>query len=149
MKLWVDADACPAAVKEILYRAATRLSLQLELVANVALRVPASPFIRARRVEAGFDVVDRHIEAQVEAGDIVITADIPLAAAVVQKGGTAINPRGEIYTEANVREHLGRRDMLEELRGMGLVSGGPPPFSSSDRHAFAASLDRLLARRIG
>lgn len=145
-RLWVDADACPAVIKEIIFRAATRKQLETVLVANQMLRVPPSPHIRAVQVEAGFDVADNYIAAQVRAGDLVVTADIPLAAQVIERGATALNPRGELYTAANVRENLAMRNFMEELRASGVQTGGPAAFSQSDRQAFANQLDRLLAR---
>jgi len=149
MQIWVDADACPGAVKEILYRAAQRQSLPLILVANQWLRVPASPWIRAVQVEQGFDVADRHIAAALQVGDLVITADIPLAAAVVEKQGHALNPRGELYGPENIRELLDMRNFMDTLRGSGVATGGPPAFGHADRQNFANALDRFLARRPG
>ncbi len=146
MKIWVDADACPNPIKEILYRAAQRKSIELVLVANQSLRVPPSPHIRAVRVAPGFDVADNHIVQQAVAGDLVVTADIPLAAEVVEKGATALNPRGELYTRENIRERLTMRDMMDELRSSGIEMGGPSSFSQTDRQAFANQLDRLLAK---
>jgi len=148
MRIWVDADACPVVIKEILYRAADRVGIELILVANKLLKVPPSRFISSRRVPSGFDVADRYIEDAVEPGDLVITADIPLASAVVDKGGIALNPRGELYTAENVREHLSRRDLLDELRGLGLAGGGPPPLDASDRRNFAGKLDTVLAKAL-
>jgi uncharacterized protein YaiI (UPF0178 family) len=142
----VDADACPAAVKEILYRAAERAQLSLTLVANQALRVPPSPFIRALQVPRGFDVADNEIAHRVEAGDLVVTADIPLAAAVIERGGHALDPRGELYSPDTIRERLTMRDFMDELRASGVQTGGPPPLSQGDRQRFANQLDRLLAR---
>lgn len=147
MHIWVDADACPAVIKEILYRAAQRLGIPLTLVANQPLQTPPSPWIRSVRVGRGFDVADTHIAENLEPGDLVITADIPLAAQVIEKGGEAINPRGERYTKENIRERLAIRDFMEELRSTGTPTGGPPPLSQSDRQAFANALDRLLAKR--
>ncbi|OZA30386.1 MAG: DUF188 domain-containing protein [Hydrogenophilales bacterium 17-61-9] len=147
MQIWVDADACPVAIKEILFRVAERVKLPLTLVANRLLRVPPSPYIRALQVPMGFDVADRHIEQVAEAGDLVITADIPLAAALVEKGAFVINPRGELYSTDNIRERLAMRDMLEALRGAGVETPGPATFSQADRQAFARQLDRLLARK--
>ncbi len=147
MRIWVDADACPGAIKEILYRAAERTGVRLTLVANQPLRVPRSPSIEAVQVAAGFDVADGHIVGAVAAGDLVITADIPLAAEVVARGALALDPRGELYTSENVRERLGVRDMMEELRSAGLASGGPRALGKRERQAFANQLDRLLARR--
>lgn len=146
MNIWVDADACPAVIKDILFRAAERKRVMTTLVANQMLRVPPSPYVRAVQVPAGFDVADHHIAAQVAAGDLVITADIPLAAAVIERGATALNPRGELYSAANIRESLSMRDFMEGLRNSGVQTGGPPPFSQADRQAFANQLDRLLAR---
>ena len=146
MRIWVDADACPAAVKEILYRAAERAQRSLTLVANQALRVPPSPFIRALQVPRGFDVADNEIARRVEAGDLVVTADIPLAAAVIERGGHALDPRGELYSPDTIRERLTMRDFMDELRASGVQTGGPPPLSQGDRQRFANQLDRLLAR---
>ncbi|MFZ5555241.1 MAG: YaiI/YqxD family protein [Pseudomonadota bacterium] len=147
MRIWVDADACPAVIKDILYRAAERVGVELTLVANKPLRTPPSRHIRMVHVGAGFDVADRHIADAVEAGDLVVTADIPLAAAVVEKGAVALNPRGELYTAENVRQLLDMRNFMDELRSSGVQTGGPPALSNSDRQAFANQLDRLLARR--
>lgn len=144
MQIWVDADACPVVIKEILFRAAERTQTLTTLVANQLLRVPPSPFIRALQVPAGFDVADNRIAQEVQPGDLVITADIPLAAQVIEKGGTALNPRGELYTPHNIKERLAMRDMMMELRDSGIELGGPSTFSQSDRQAFAAQLDRLL-----
>jgi len=146
MRVWVDADACPVVIKEMLYRAAERVGVELVLVANRLLRVPPSPHIRSLRVPSGFDVADRYIADASEHGDLVITADIPLAAAVVKKGGLALNPRGELYTAENIGEHLSRRDLMDELRGLGLAGGGPPSFGDADKRAFAGKLDTVLAR---
>ena len=146
MRLWVDADACPNAIKEILYRAAQRTSVELTLVANQPLRTPPSPYIRSIQVPLGFDVADNRIAELVEQGDLVITADIPLAATVIDKGGLALNPRGELYTEENIKERLAMRNLMDELRGMGEVTGGPAALGKKDRQAFANALDKLLAR---
>ncbi|MDQ7990116.1 MAG: YaiI/YqxD family protein [Candidatus Dactylopiibacterium sp.] len=145
-RLWVDADACPVVVKEILFRAAARKQLETVLVANRLLQVPPSPFIRAVQVAAGFDAADHYIAAQMHAGDLVVTADVPLAAQVIERGGLALNPRGELYSAANVRESLALRDFMEALRSAGVQTGGPAAFSQADRQAFANQLDRLLAR---
>lgn len=145
-QIWVDADACPKVIKEILFRAADRVRLQLTLVANQALQVPRSRYIRSVQVAAGFDVADNYIVQQMELADLVITADIPLAAEVIAKGGLALNPRGELYTEDNIRQRLNMRDFMDTLRGSGVDTGGPPSFSLTDRQAFANQLDRLLAR---
>ncbi len=145
MQIWVDADACPGVIKEILYRAAERTRLPLILVANQWLRVPPSPYIRSIQVEKGFDVADNRIVAAVEAGDLVITADIPLAAAVIEKQALALNPRGELYSRENIRQLLDMRNFMDTLRSSGVDTGGPPAFSQSDRQGFANQLDRLLA----
>jgi uncharacterized protein YaiI (UPF0178 family) len=148
MKILVDADACPNVIKEILYRASLRLKLPLILVANQPLRPPPSPLIKSIQVSAGFDVADSRIVQEVESGDLVITADIPLAAEVVEKGGFALNPRGELYTRENVRERLAMRDMMTELRDTGIETGGPSALGKSERQAFANQLDRFLARAV-
>ncbi|CAB3667113.1 MAG: YaiI/YqxD family protein [Achromobacter pulmonis] len=146
MHIWVDADACPGVIKDILFRAAQRWQLPLTLVANQALRTPPSPLIRAVQVPRGFDVADAHITERAVAGDLVITGDIPLAAQVLEKGALALNPRGERYTPETIRERLALRDMMEELRASGVDTGGPSSFSQADRKAFANQLDTLLAR---
>ncbi len=145
MHIWVDADACPKVVKEILYRAAERVQLPLSLVANQTLVVPPSRYIKSIRVEGGFDVADKYIEAQVQPGDLVITADIPLAAEVLAKGAIALNPRGERYSENTIRQKLTLRDFMDEMRGSGVMSGGPPPLNQADRRRFANELDKILA----
>lgn len=146
MHIYVDADACPNVIKEILFRAAQRTGTELTLVANQPLRVPPSPFVRAVRVQSGFDQADGWIETHVASGDLVITADIPLAAAAIAKGARALDPRGELYTTDNVRQRLVMRDLMDELRGTGAdVGGGPPALSQQDRRAFASHLDRLLS----
>ena len=147
MHIWVDADACPGVIKEILYRAARRVGIPLTLVANQPLQTPPSPLIRRVQVGQGFDVADNHIAKHLKPGDLVITGDIPLAAQVIARGGEAINPRGERYTPDNIRERLAVRDFLEELRGTGVNTGGPPPLGLTERQAFANALDRLLAQR--
>ncbi len=144
-QIWVDADACPNVIKEILYRAAERVGIALTLVANQPLSVPRSRLIRTVQVAAGFDVADNHIARQVVPGDLVITADIPLASEVIARGGVALNPRGELYTEANIRQRLTMRDFMETLRSSGVDTGGPAPFNHADRQAFANQLDRLLS----
>ena len=146
MNIWVDADACPSAVKDILFRAAQRVGIQLTLVANRPLRIPPSPFIRAMQVPSGFDVADARIAELAGEGDLVVTADIPLAAQVVEKGALALNPRGERYNRDNIREFLSLRNFMDEMRGSGVQTGGPPAFSQADRQAFARELDRLLPR---
>ena len=147
MKIWVDADACPKVIKEILFRAAKRAQVQVTLVANQSLHTPASQHIKSVQVSSGFDVADNEIVKLVEAGDLVVTADIPLAAHVVEKGAHALNPRGELYTAENVKARLNLRDFIATLRDSGVPTGGPPPLSQSDRQAFANHLDRLLAKR--
>lgn len=147
MQIWVDADACPSVIKDILFRAAARVQVPVTLVANRWLATPRSPWIRSVQVAGGFDVADREIVARMAAGDLVVTADIPLAAEVVAAGGVALNPRGELYTDANVGEHLARRNFLDELRGSGVDTGGPAPLRANDQKAFARQLDRILARR--
>ncbi|ADC72086.1 protein of unknown function DUF188 [Thioalkalivibrio sp. K90mix] len=147
MKIWVDADACPAVIKEILFRAANRTQVPLTLVANQPLRTPPSKWIDAIQVGAGFDVADNEIVRRLESGDLVITADIPLAAEAIAKGAQALNPRGELYTEGTIRERLSMRDFMETLRSSGVDTGGPAAFSQADRQAFANQLDRLLTRQ--
>jgi uncharacterized protein YaiI (UPF0178 family) len=147
MQIWVDADACPGVIKEILFRAATRHSLPLILVANQWLRVPPSPYIRAVQVAQGFDVADSHIVEQVAAGDLVITADIPLAALVIAKQAFALNPRGEFYSAENIRQLLDMRNFIHTLRSSGVDTGGPPAFNQADRQSFANQLDRFIAAR--
>ncbi len=149
MQIWVDADACPGVIKEILFRAAQRTRIMTTLVANQMLRVPPSPYIRARQVPSGFDVADQRIVQDVQPGDLVITADIPLAALVIERQAHALNPRGEFYTPENISERLTMRNFMEELRGSGVDISGPAAFSHSDRQAFAAQLDRFLARQGG
>ena len=146
MHIWVDADACPLAVKEILYRAAERAEIPMTLVANKLLGVPRSPWIRALQVAHGFDVADNEIARRLAPGDLVITADVPLAADVIARSGHAINPRGELYTTENIRERLQTRDFLEKLRETGVQTGGPAPFDNTDRKRFADQLDRFLAK---
>lgn len=147
MKIWVDADACPGVIKDILFRAANRTGTLLTLVANQPVNVPASPYVRTIRVGSGFDVADNEIVKRVEAGDLVITADIPLAAEVIEKGAHALNPRGELYTTENIRARLNMRDFLDTMRASGVHTGGPAALSQRDRQAFANSLDRFLARQ--
>jgi len=149
MKIWVDADACPAVIKEILFRAAERTGTLLTLVANHAVRVPGSKFISSIQVPSGFDVADDEIMKRLDVGDLVVTADIPLAAAVIQKGGHALNPRGELYVEDTIRALLTMRDFMDTMRASGINTGGPPAISYSDRQAFANSLDRLLTKFAG
>jgi len=146
MKIWVDADACPVVIKDILFRAAQRTETMLTLIANQAIRVPSSEFIRTVQVASGFDVADNEIVRRLDAGDLVITADIPLAAEVIEKGGHALNPRGELYTQENIKVRLNMRDFMDTLRASGINTGGPPAISQSDRQAFGNNLDRLLAK---
>lgn len=146
MKIYVDADACPAVIKDILYRAAERKQLQLMLIANHALRVPTSKYISTLIVNSGFDVADNEIVQRCQPGDLVITADIPLAAEVLAKGGQALSPRGELFTKDSIGARLNVRDFMETLRSSGIQSGGPPPLHQRDRMAFANHLDRILAR---
>lgn len=146
MKIWVDADACPAVIKEILFRVAERLEITVTLVANKLLRVPPSRFIKAIQVPAGFDVADNEIVRLTEAGDLVVTADIPLAADVLKKSAYALNPRGEFYTVDNIQQFLSMRSFMDELRSSGVDTGGPAPFSQGDRQQFANQLDRHLTR---
>lgn len=144
MAIWVDADACPNVIKEILFRAAERTQIMVTLVANQNLRVPPSRFVRAVRVPAGFDVADNEIVQKCQPGDLVITADIPLAAEVLEKGAVALNPRGERYSEATIRERLTMRDFMETLRASGVQTGGPDSLGPRDRQLFAAELDKWL-----
>ncbi len=148
MQIWVDADACPNVIKEILFRVAQRLAVEVILVANQYIKTPKSPFIRAVQVPAGFDVADNYIVQQTRPGDLIITADIPLAFEVIERGGHVINPRGEQYTRDNIRQRLSMRDMMEELRSSGQVTGGPPPLDQTDRQQFANALDRFMAKVI-
>lgn len=146
MQIWVDADACPVVIKEIIFRAAERLKISTILVANQMLRTPPSRYIRAIQVPSGFDVADRHIVDQLPPGDLVITADIPLAAGVIERGAHALNPRGELYTKSNIQERLSMRNFMEELRSAGVETGGPAAFGQADRQAFGNALDRFLAQ---
>lgn len=147
MQIWVDADACPKVIKEILFRAAERRQIQLTLVANKLLYCPPSKVIRAMQVPAGFDVADNRIAELVAPGDLVVTADIPLAAQVIARGSHALNPRGEFYTKDTIQERLTMRNFMDSLRGSGVDTGGPPAFSQGDRQAFANQLDRFLVRQ--
>ena len=147
MHIWVDADACPVPIKEILFRAAERQEISLTLVANRLLAVPRSSWIRALQVSRGFDVADNEIARRLEAGDLVVTADIPLAADVIGRGGHALNPRGEFYSRDNIAERLASRDFMEKLRETGVQTGGPAPLDKTDRKRFADQLDAFLARR--
>jgi uncharacterized protein YaiI (UPF0178 family) len=146
MQIWVDADACPNVIKEILFRAAKRVQVKTTLVANQELQISASPYIDSVLVRSGLDVADNYIAQHLESGDLVITADIPLAAIAIEKGAYALNPRGEFYASGNIRERLSLRNFLEELRSGGVETGGPSPFNHRDREAFANQLDRFLTR---
>jgi uncharacterized protein YaiI (UPF0178 family) len=150
MKIWVDADACPVVVKEILYKAANRTGVQLTLVANQAMNTPSSPNITAVQVPQGFDVADDEIVKRVTAGDLVITSDIPLAAEVIEKGGYALSPRGELHTRENIGAKLNMRDFMDTMRSSGVeMSGGPAAFSQRDKQEFANNLDRFLTKYAG
>ncbi len=146
MKIWVDADACPTVIKDILYRAAERKQLPLILVANQPLCVPPSKWIRTMQVSSGFDVADNEIADRCEPGDLVITADIPLAADVIKKDGLALSPRGELFTKSNIGSRLNMRDFMDTMRSSGEHTGGPPPLHQRDRMQFANELDKILAR---
>ena len=151
MKIWVDADACPVVIKEILFRAAERTEVLMTLVANQPLPIPPSRFITMLQVASGFDVADNEIVKRLSAGDLVITSDIPLAAEVIDNGGFALSPRGELHSEDNIRARLNMRDFMDTLRGSGIDTGGPSALSQSDRQSFANHLDKLLtkcARRV-
>jgi len=146
MQIWVDADACPNVIKEILFRAADRVLVQVTLVANQHIRTPQSAFISSVQVAAGFDVADNYIVQKCSDGDLVITADIPLASEVIEKGAHALNPRGEFYTPENIRQRLNMRDFMDQLRSSGIETGGPPKLNQHDRQVFANQLDRFLAK---
>ncbi|MEN8133124.1 MAG: YaiI/YqxD family protein [Pseudomonadota bacterium] len=146
MKIWVDADACPVVIKDILFRAAERTGIQLTLVANHDVRIPQSRIIHFLRVTSGFDVADNEIIKRLSDGDLVITGDIPLAADVIEKGGFALNPRGEFYSADNIKERLNMRDFMDTLRAGGIDTGGPAALSKSDRKSFANQLDKFLTK---
>ncbi|VAW70748.1 Protein YaiI [hydrothermal vent metagenome] len=146
MKIWVDADACPVVIKEILFKAAERTTTPMTLVANHSLRIPSSKHISFLQVSQGFDVADNEIVRRLNPGDLVITADIPLAAEIIEKEAMALNPRGELYTKANIKSRLNMRDFMDTLRSSGINTGGQPPLSKSDRKTFADQLDRILTR---
>lgn len=146
MKIWVDADACPVVIKDILFRAAQRTGIQLTLVANQSVRVPPSPNIKFVQVASGFDVADNEIVKRLDVGDLVITADIPLAAEVIDLGGHALNPRGELYSTDNIKARLTMRNFMDTLRSSGIDTGGPPTLNQSDRKTFADQLDKFLTR---
>lgn len=146
MDIWVDADACPAVIKDVLFRAAERTGTRLTLVANQPVRVPPSRWIKFIKVAPGFDVADNEIVKRLAPGDLVITGDIPLAAEAIEKGARALNPRGELYSADNIRVRLNMRDFMDTLRASGINTGGPPALSHGERQAFANNLDRLLTR---
>ena len=146
MKIWVDADACPVVIKDILFRAAERTKTYLTLVANQFIRTPPSPYLKAIQVSSGFDVADNEIVQRAEKGDLIITSDIPLAAEVIEKGCQALSPRGELFTKDNIRGRLNMRDFMDTMRSSGIHTGGPPPLSQTDRMNFANHLDRILAK---
>ncbi len=146
MQIWIDADACPVAIKEILFKAADRCKVALTLVANQAMSIPPSPFIKAIQVSSGFDVADDEIVNRLSAGDLVITSDIPLAAEAIAKGALALSPRGEMLTESNIRSRLNMRDFLDTMRSSGIDTGGPPALNQNDRKKFADQLDRWLTK---
>lgn len=146
MKIWVDADACPVVIKDILFRAAERTKTPLTLVANQFIRTPPSPYLKAIQVSSGFDVADDEIVQRAESGDLVITSDIPLAAEVIEKGCQALSPRGELFTKDNIRGRLNMRDFMDTMRSSGIHTGGPPPLSQTVRMNFANHLDRILAK---
>ena len=146
MQIWVDADACPNVIKEILFRVAERARIMVTLVANQPVPVPRMQYVRAVQVAQGFDIADNEIVRRCEPGDLVVTADIPLAAEVIAKGATALNPRGELYTKENVKARLNMRDFMDTMRSSGMHTGGPPALNQRDRQAFANALDRFIAR---
>ena len=148
MKIWVDADACPVVIKEILFKAAQRTGIETTLVANQAVRIPRSQQIKFLQVAQGYDVADNEIVKRLGKGDLVVTGDIPLAAEVIQKGGHALNPRGELYTTDNIKARLTMRDFMDTLRSSGVDTGGPAAMSQSDRQTFANQLDKILTRHV-
>ena len=147
MKIWVDADACPVVIKDMLFKAAERTRVQMTLVANRPVQIPPSKFIKFIQVPSGFDVADNEIIKQLRPGDLVITQDIPLAAEVIEKGGHALNPRGELYTVDNIRSRLNMRDFMDSLRASGIDTGGPPALNQTDRKYFANNLDKFLTKQ--
>jgi uncharacterized protein len=146
VKIWVDADACPVVIKDILFRAAMRCKIEITLVANQYIKVPSSPFINMRQVAAGFDVADDEIVALCEPGDLVITSDIPLASEVIDKGALALSSRGDLFTKENIKQTLNMRDFMDTMRASGVQTQGPPPLNQKDRQAFANNLDKMLAK---
>ncbi|MEO8402113.1 MAG: YaiI/YqxD family protein [Gammaproteobacteria bacterium] len=147
MQIWVDADACPNIIKDILFRAAIRTKTMMILVANQIINMPSSPYIKIIKVSSGFDVADNRIVQELAPGDLVITADIPLANAVIEKGGAALNPRGEMYSESNIKQRLSMRNFSEGLRNSGVITGGPPKISKREIQLFANCLDQFLVKR--
>ncbi len=146
--IWIDADACPGEIKRVIFKASHRLGIPVSLVANMVLSTDGWTHVMPVLVSSDFNAADDHIAEQAEAGDVVITADIPLAARIVEKGAVGINPRGEVYDESNVGERLAMRDLMQELRGAGYIQGGPAPLAKRDRSNFAVAFDRLLTRRL-
>ena len=146
MKIWVDADACPVVIKDILFKAAERTKTQLTLVANQYMHTPPSRYINSLKVSPGFDVADNEIVKRLNIGDLVITSDIPLAAEVIEKDSHALNPRGELYTTENIKARLNMRDFMDTLRSSGINTGGPPALNQTDRKNFANSLDKFLTK---
>lgn len=147
MEIWVDADACPVVIKDILFRAAKRTNIKVTLVANQFIQIPKAANIKFIRVASGFDVADDEIVKRVHEGDLVITSDIPLAAEVIEKGGTALSPRGELHTTENIKQRLNIRDFMDTMRSSGINTGGPPPLNQQDRQAFANHLDRIITKQ--
>ena len=148
MKIWVDADACPVVIKDILFKAADRVGILVTLIANKSMQIPSSPNIKFVLVSSGLDVADNEIIKKLDADDLVITADIPLAAEVIEKGGIALNPRGELYTTDNIKARLSMRDFMYTLRSSGVQTGGPSALNKNDRQTFANNLDKLLTKYI-
>jgi len=147
MKIWVDADACPVVIKEIIFRAADRTQTETTLIANHAMRTPPSKYLKFIQVSSGFDIADNEIVRRCQDGDLVVTSDIPLAAEVIEKNCIALNPRGELYTKSNIKQRLNMRDFMDTLRSSGVQTGGAPPINQSDRQAFANNLDKWLAKK--
>ncbi|MFK5894652.1 MAG: YaiI/YqxD family protein [Pseudomonadota bacterium] len=148
MKIWVDADACPVVIKDILFKAAVRTKVELTLIANQSMQTPSSKYIKSVQVKSGFDVADNEIVKRTQVGDLIITSDIPLAAEVIEKGGFALNPRGELYSTDTIRSRLNMRDFMDTLRSSGIHTGGPPPLGQKERQAFANHLDKLLTKYV-
>ncbi len=146
MKIWVDADACPTVIKDILYRAAERTAIDVTLVANRPLQIPPSRYIKAIQVASGFDIADNEIVKKVDPGDLVITSDIPLASEVIDKGGFALSPRGDFHTKENIKARLNMRDFMDTMRSSGIHTGGPPPLNQRDKQSFANHLDSFITR---